>query len=222
MEKASLHRLTQLEERPSEKVWEQISASEEKQILLNMLAWTEETPSKSVWARIQKRISGAKAKRMRTASLMAIALLVMLLYGVPFLKKTPESIDPINPKLATIQTPQRDEWNASTGRTNTNESIEKASWELQAKNPERNLFEPVSIPKQNPTYVWVATKNGEPIRLSQRWENLSCCLSGEQESMECDEQRTQWHSELMETDLGFQADPLIGLLALMQKTSGND
>jgi hypothetical protein len=35
------------------------------------------------------------------------------------------------------------------------------------------------------------------------------------ETTDCNLQREQWHSELLETGLGFQADPFLGLVALL-------
>lgn len=64
-------------------------------------------------------------------------------------------------------------------------------------------------------YLLVASANGEPIRVPLRWEQLACCLSGESTTRDCDQQRDQWHAEVLNTDLGFQADPLIGLMALL-------
>jgi hypothetical protein len=56
------------------------------------------------------------------------------------------------------------------------------------------------------------------MRLSVRWEDLSCCISGEAQSVECDQQRNEWTTELLRSDLGHHADPVLGLMALL-KTS---
>ena len=61
----------------------------------------------------------------------------------------------------------------------------------------------------------MARQNGEAMRIARQWEGLSCCLSGELESAECDLQRDQWHKEVMASALGFQADPVIGLMQLL-------
>lgn len=219
MEKGSLQQLNKWEEFPAEKTWEQICEACDKRVLQNTLQFTEQIPSSRVWSRMMKKINANS--RMRVASLATIFIATLLFFIAQFTNRSAESIPFKNTGLATTQLSTRIESEVLNAVPESTPSNRINSLRIRTKNQSTSISDKKTKSKEHPAYVWVAAKNGEPMRISLRWENLSCCLSGEQETMDCNEQRTQWQTELLTTDLGFQADPLLGLLALLQPNTSS-
>lgn len=219
MEKASLQRLTLVEELPSEKVWHQLCEAGDRKLLQHTLEASEEKPPTRIWSGIENKFN--RRKRVRAATIWMISTAAVLLLvskniylpPAPFPSKNIAQAATFSPSIP-VPSVTEDPITTTTAPSGTNAIMPATKKEATV------TFEKLSQGEPRSAYLWVAAKNGEPMRLSKRWEKLSCCLSGEQASMPCDEQRTQWHAELMETELGFQADPLFGLMALLRTSAG--
>lgn len=203
-EQASLQSLQSLEQSPSPAVWDRISLEWERGSLQQSLEVLSEQPDPSLWNRMASKLA-KRSNRLVYASLM----LLVLGFGLAIL------------------------YTFSSSKTNQVESIQLVS--VTKENTSSSLIPPPPTPSEQTTitsaiqdqrtiksnskpsenYLWLASKSGEPIRIHTRWQDLSCCLSGEAQVAECQEQKQQWHREIEASNLGFQADPLLGLIELL-------
>jgi len=218
MEQAKLNRLNQWEQPPSEKTWTSICEALDRDQLRTRLAEVEIHPPSNTWHQIRKAKSDQPALRNRYA---LVSIFSLLLLGATYWIVSPttntsiETSKGTTPSLSVIlNDPPKDltprpvvdavqEYAEPFPRT------EALSQTLTKKSAARST---APIPSD---YLLIASKTGEPLRLHLKWEYLSCCLSGETQNADCNQQQNKWHAEVLQTELGFQADSFMGLLALI-------
>lgn len=204
-EQASLQTLQSLEQFPSPDVWERICLEWERGSLQHSMGVLSEQPNPSLWNRVAAKL----AKRSNRLVYGTLLLLVLgsgsaVLYTFTSTNTT---------QVESIQL-------VSVTKENTPSSPIPPPPTLAEQTTITSAIQYQRIKKTNSKpsehYLWLASKSGEPIRIHSRWQDLSCCLSGEAQVAECQEQKQQWHREIEASNLGFQADPLQGLIELME------
>ncbi len=214
MERAALHKLYACEDVPSAKNWETIAEQLDREQLRTRLQTEESQPPASSWAAIQ---ASQKNRSITSSRLIQLSLLLASALGITFWVLRPSSLPeqtarhelrhPIQPQSYDTLLP------SPVLPTQTPIKIQPESARVDPTHSSR--FNQATPPALRTDYLWVASKGGEPIRVPVKWEALACCLSGESQSRECDQQQDKWHAEVLQTELGFQADPFLGLMALI-------
>lgn len=214
-ENGSLQLACDLQETPSNTVWVSIEEQLDRMQLEQLLETHAEPPPNELWEKIQPT-RRFPAKRLILAGSL-IGLFAVISYRS--INLTP---DASNGTMAAVSTTANE---YRIPEQSDNLSSVKSSF------PDEDLMSPAPIYSRTRTtddhistpshedmnYLWVAAQNGKPIRVPRKWSSLSCCLSGETESTECRTQQNAWHAELASTGLGFQADPILGLMELMDE-----
>ncbi|MFM7671211.1 MAG: hypothetical protein ACKO6Q_01295 [Bacteroidota bacterium] len=213
MERAALKQLIRLEEAPSDKHWLRLS-EELDQAYLRKILYTEEANPPA----IHLPALDLPPRRTTQITTLYVLLTLLLLAGGYWLFQLTENTVTVGNtgNLKTPTSPQEIKSLASLGNASNIEAT-------KPEEPDRNEVEPTSItpkkqkgkPVDASDYILVARTSGQPMRIPVRWKGLSCCLSGENKTAECDLQKDQWHQEVLCSELGFHADPLLGLLSLM-------
>jgi len=214
MERAALNKLHACEDSPSVQIWESIGEHLDREQLRIRLQTVEIPPPPSSWAAIQTSQKNRSSKvplliqfSLLLASALVLAYWVMLPPSLPNQTARYESGTSAQPQQIDTPLPSP----IPPTETPAEIPIEPAPVDpIQHSGPNRT-----TQPALRTDYLWVASKGGEPIRVPVRWEALACCLSGESLSRECDQQQDKWHAEVLQTELGFQADPFLGLMALI-------
>lgn len=218
MERAKLNRLNKWEEPPSEKTWSSICESLDRDQISNRLADVEVPLPSHAWLRILQAKDDRKVSRNRYA---LVAIFFFFLFGAMYWVVSPSTHRPLAISKGTTPSPVvilNDPPKDLSPRTVT-DPIQKHSDRID----QTNLFSQASTKKSaarvaapiQSDYLLIASKTGKPLRVHLKWEYLSCCLSGEMQNADCDQQQNKWHAEVLQTELGFQADPFMGLLALI-------
>lgn len=207
-ENAALHALQQLEQIPSDRVWLNLTQEWERSALSQSLSNWQETPHPGNWQAIQSGLKQKKRIRFRVA---AAAVLVIGLWLVQRYSINPENqaITTASPLAAThiVRTPPPPFPPIRSNTATTNQAI---NIKPKPFSPERTRDNGTS------NFLLVAAKNGDPIRIPNRWSNLACCISGETQTADCHQQQAGWHQELEASNLGFHADPFLGLIELVE------
>lgn len=218
MERAKLNKLNQWEQSPSKTTWRSICEELDREQVGIRLAEIEEQPSPHPWLQIRK--AGIN-KWIASAKLTLLLIVFLLLLGATYWIVSSDTNPPVLtnkiptappvvsitqqlPQLLPLPVPQPAEEN-SKAIQQTKPLVKTPAEKTGAVAPELHRSD----------YLLVASKGGEPIRVAFKWEYLSCCLSGEMQNADCDQQQSNWHAEVLQSELGFQADPLLGLLALI-------
>lgn len=207
-EQAALQSLQQLEEMPAEHVWHNVSLEGERAGLSQRLSPLEVVPDAKNWNEINSRMP-KRNHRMRLAVAGLFVIGAGLVYQTIF--RAPDLEDVV------AHTPGSERQAATTIPPPPFQSQPKveSTTAPQNSNPPTFASAPTSRKNEN-EYLWVASKSGSPMRIHKRWSALSCCLSGETQAPECHQQQQQWHQEMEGSSLGFQADPFLGLIELLE------
>jgi hypothetical protein len=202
------HTLFYWEEVPDSRCWQNIREELDRLQFSQRVLSYEERPEATIIRKINDR--PGKTRNILKASLVAASILLFTIWLVD--RNVIEPASDISRSHASIppiaQSPLNLKSETATPESNSIEVTDLVNTPLVSPH-----FAKSTVEKSD--YVWVADEHGSPIRMPIRWESLSCCLSGEMETTDCNLQREQWHSELLETGLGFQADPFLGLVALL-------
>lgn len=207
-EQAALQSLQQLEQLPAEHVWNNISLEGERAGLSQLLNPLEAVPDAKNWNEIKARIP----KRNHRMILAAVGLFILgvgLIYQTIFRATNSEVV------LSNIPNSQRTEAITLPSLPFQRQPKAEPATALHNSSAPTSGSAEVS-PKNEHDYLWVASKTGSPMRIHKRWSSLSCCLSGETQAPECHQQQQQWHQEIEGSNLGFQADPFMGLIELLE------
>ena len=207
-EQASLRSLQSLDESPSPEVWERICLEWERGSLSEPLGSVQERPGHSHWDQIKTNLPTRGSQRV-----FAKAALSILAIGgfVALYLTTSKKIQIESNAVATLADNKIQNSQPLPSPTigpaprGTNETVSLIDRKAKKNNP-----------VQEDDYLWLASRSGDPIRIHNRWQDLSCCLSGETQAADCHTQKQQWHQEIDASDLGFQADPFLGLIELLE------
>ncbi|MEO5562413.1 MAG: hypothetical protein ABIR18_03235 [Chitinophagaceae bacterium] len=84
-------------------------------------------------------------------------------------------------------------------RRTINRSVSTASYQYaDANDPMNSLYayEDHSMPNVADRYIMLMTPEGNIIRMSKKWGNLVCCVSGEEQDADCKNQLKKWQQKL--------------------------
>lgn len=212
MERSALNELNRLEETPSDKTWEWIGEQLDRRHLHTLLETETLEPDTDTWLRIRSHQKKYSFSPAHFAMLMGLFLFAMgfaywSLTPIPTAERTAQA-KPTSNSIQRIESERMVLDPAVSRSAPINPSIQKASVRSALK-------QTVIETGQRSNYLLVASRKGEPLRVPKKWESLSCCLSGEAQSLDCDQQQRRWHAEVLQTELGFQADPFLGLIDLI-------
>lgn len=71
-------------------------------------------------------------------------------------------------------------------------------------------------------YITLMTPEGNIIRVSKKLGGMVCCISGDTEDAECNDQLKKWREKLISSPLGHSADSFLDLINLVNSSSGQD
>jgi len=79
----------------------------------------------------------------------------------------------------------------------------------QVRNPDNSDVEPTSpiyayedhVPNLADRYVMLMTPDGNIIRMSKKWSDLLCCVSGEEQDDDCKDQLKRWQQKIATSSL---------------------
>ena len=209
-EQASLQSLHDLEYLPSPRVWQQINLEWERGSLCDQLDVLAEQPNPTHWNDLNPNLPNRKRHSLYLA---AACIFLMIGIGYTFFKPTSSKIQIESIALVPVE---KEKTERSTIPATTAQIV------IPGWNESGTLIEQKakkSSPQPDKDYLWLASKSGAPIRIHTRWSDLSCCLSGEIQAADCQLQQQQWHREIEASNLGFQADPLLGLIELLDNAA---
>ncbi len=212
-EKAALKHVLDHQVSPTPDNWSDILEALDREEISNMLHARTENPS-SNWATIEARLE--KKEHIQPKWVAAITLGLFLIIAYWQYSPSPAASETVLVNLPLDKSPT----NGSSGFTAPDESVKINTATTQT---EVTLDPAPSYINRSPhtgdmNYLLVAKEDGKPIRVPVKWSALSCCLSGEMETIDCKEQQNAWHTELATSGLGFQADPILGLMELIAAT----
>ncbi len=220
MEKGALQQLNQWEEMPSERPWQQICENLDREQLGRTLHSLEIPPSRTTWEKINQHKRVNRNKMIGAVASITAAIWIAYQVFTPNTKtqETQASLasekKQVGTETATSSLPPSAKSGLATDKTDEPPKLVQPNYILSASDK-------LTLNREAKKYVLFAGRNGEPVRVAQQWEKISCCVLGELTSLECDQQRDEWHSELMDASLGFQADPVMGLIALIDRNKSN-
>ena len=196
------------EEIPDMRCWNHIREELDRLQISQRVISYEEIPQTTLASSGSQQNAARHKRWIRFAALTPVLLLLIWLTQKTLLEPAPNTSAPASAQLMEPKSPVPDAPDQKTPSSSLLPVSEKLP---QQPNPT-----PITRSQPpEPDYVWVAGEQGVPMRVPLRWEALSCCLSGETETTECNSQRELWHYEVLQTNLGFQADPFLGLVALL-------
>lgn len=71
-------------------------------------------------------------------------------------------------------------------------------------------------------YYTLMTPEGNIIRMSKKWGDLVCCVSGEDTDDECVEQMKKWRQQLASPNHGHSAGSFMDILGLLKSLQGDE
>lgn len=76
-------------------------------------------------------------------------------------------------------------------------------------------------PNLSDRYIMLMTPNGDIIRMSKKWGNLVCCVSGEEQDEDCKDQLKKWQQKLA-TSPASTTGNFMDILSLVSSLSDNE
>lgn len=71
------------------------------------------------------------------------------------------------------------------------------------------------IPDMTDRYIVLMTPDGNIIRMSKKWSNLVCCVSGEEQDADCKSQLKKWQEKLASSPLAPSPGNFMDILSLV-------
>ncbi len=88
-----------------------------------------------------------------------------------------------------------------------------------------DFTEPEPEPVQNniaDRYIMLMTPDGNIIRMSKKLGSLVCCVSGEDQDLNCVDQMKRWREKLANSSVGHSSGNFMDILSLLSTLQGND
>jgi hypothetical protein len=83
-----------------------------------------------------------------------------------------------------------------------------------AGNNSFNAYEDV-VPDMSKRYIMLMTPDGNIIRMSKKWSDLICCVSGEEQDEDCKTQLKQWQKKIATSPVSPSSGNFLDLLELV-------
>lgn len=71
------------------------------------------------------------------------------------------------------------------------------------------------IPTLADRYVMLMTPDGNIIRMSKKWSDLLCCVSGEEQDADCKDQLKKWQQKIASSELAPSPGNFMDILGLV-------
>lgn len=71
------------------------------------------------------------------------------------------------------------------------------------------------IPRLADRYIMLMTPDGNVIRMSKKWENLVCCVSGEEQDADCKSQLKKWQEKMASSPLAPSPGNFMDILSMV-------
>ncbi len=213
-EKAALKHLLDYQVSPEPDNWSNIVEELDRTEIGNLIRSSSENPS-SNWSTIESKLDKKNEIQWRWIPIVILGVLLANAY----LRDV--SSNEVSKRQLTTLPIGNTLRNKPTTFTIPDGAVKiNANYNQSKISPEIKTTRSGKAPQQADinNYLLVAAEDGKPIRVPIKWSALSCCLSGENDSVECKEQQNGWHRELATAGLGFQADPILGLMELIDAT----
>lgn len=77
------------------------------------------------------------------------------------------------------------------------------------------------VPNLADRYVMLMTPDGNIIRMSKKWSELLCCVSGEEQDPDCKDQLKKWQQKMASSSLAPSPGNFLDILGLMNSLNEN-
>ncbi|MEO8405745.1 MAG: hypothetical protein ABI480_14150 [Chitinophagaceae bacterium] len=77
------------------------------------------------------------------------------------------------------------------------------------------------IPNIADRYIMLMTPDGKFIRMSKKWGNLICCVSGEEQDADCKDQLKKWQEKIASSTLAPSPGNFLDILSLVSSLEDN-
>lgn len=101
----------------------------------------------------------------------------------------------------------------TTRRANTD--IQSAVYNTSSTKPRGLYTYGDLVPSMADRYIMLMTPDGNFIRMSKKWGNLVCCVSGEDPDADCKDQLKKWQEKMATSTLTTSAGNFIDILQLV-------
>lgn len=78
------------------------------------------------------------------------------------------------------------------------------------------------IPDISDRYIMLMTPDGNIIRMSKKWGNLLCCVSGEEQDADCKYQLKKWQKKIATSPLAPSPDNFMDILGLVNSLNDSN
>ena len=78
------------------------------------------------------------------------------------------------------------------------------------------------IPTVADRYVMLMTPDGNIIRMSKKWSELLCCVSGEEQDADCKDQLKKWQQKIASSELAPSPGNFMDILGLVNSLNENN
>ena len=78
------------------------------------------------------------------------------------------------------------------------------------------------IPKLSDRYIMLMTPDGNIIRMSKKWSDLLCCVSGEEQDADCKNQLKKWQEKIATSSLAPSPGNFMDILGLVNSLNENN
>jgi hypothetical protein len=77
------------------------------------------------------------------------------------------------------------------------------------------------VPNMADRYVMLMTPDGNIIRMSKKWSDLLCCVSGEEQDPECKDQLKKWQQKMATSSLAPSPGNFLDILGMVNSLNEN-
>jgi hypothetical protein len=77
------------------------------------------------------------------------------------------------------------------------------------------------LPDMANRYIMLMTPDGNFIRMSKKWEDLVCCVSGEEQDEDCKMQLKKWQEKIATSSLATSSGNVLDILSLVNSLDEN-
>ena len=71
-------------------------------------------------------------------------------------------------------------------------------------------------------YIMLMTPDGNIIRMSKKWSDLVCCVSGEEQDADCKDQLKKWQEKMAASSLAPSPGNFMDILSLVNSLDENN
>ncbi len=119
------------------------------------------------------------------------------------------------------RTPVRKKINLPVELLNSSSPENKLAQMRHSKNVQPS-FANYKIKNSSDRYITLTTPEGRVIRISQKWGDLACTVSGEDQDMECKEQLEKWRERLACSPLAPSSGNFLDILSMVNSLKENN